>query len=71
MFTIENFIQPCSITSMAKGSIKSANMLCDYVITESARCTRCNERRKRGRFFPFPFLRTKKIKRTVSRPEHS
>ena len=32
----------------------------------------CSEKEKRGmRVFSFPFLRTKKIKRTVSRPEHS
>ena len=30
------------------------------------------KRKKRGmRFFSFPFQRTKKIKRTVGRPEHS
>ena len=28
-------------------------------------------KKKRGMSFPFAFLRTKKIKRIVSRPEHS
>ena len=32
----------------------------------------CSQKEKRGMgFFSFPFLRTKKIKRTVSKPEHS
>ena len=30
-----------------------------------------NEKEKRGRGFPFPFLTAKKIKRTVNGPEHS
>ena len=47
MFITENFTPPCSITSMAKESVKSTNMLYDYVITESVHCTQCDERRKR------------------------
>ena len=33
----------------------------------------CSEKKKRGMnfFFSFPFLRTKKIKKTGSKPEHS
>ena len=29
------------------------------------------KKKKRNEFFSFPFLRTKKIKRTVSRPKYS
>ena len=68
MFTTENFAPPCSITSMAKESIKSTNMLYDYVIIESVCCTLTvvKGKKKRNEFFSFPFLRTKMIKRKNS-----
>ena len=57
MFTTEKFTPLCSVTSIVKDSIRSANMLYDYVITESVCGTLTVVKGKKEEWaflFPFP-----------------
>ena len=60
-----------SIGVSASTSVLRMNTLMNYPLSITVSCLLQWKGKKRKEFLFFPFLRTKKIKRTVSRPEHS